>query len=372
MLRLFLVCPLLILVASGCSRNSPPDQAPPEVTAVGDTIVEIQPAVVTQPVRHDTDDPAIWINPDDPAQSLIIGTDKDRDGALYVFDLAGNVLEDKVVRGLQRPNNVDVAYGLSLGGQRRDVAVTTERMTHRLRIFTLPDMQPVDGGGLPMFEGEDTAAEHRDLMGIALYRQPRTEEIYAIVGRKNGPTDGTYLWQYHLTDNGAGQVQAQLVRKFGAFSGQKEIEAIAVDHALGYVYYSDEGVGVRKYYADPDADTTQLALFATAGFADDHEGISIYQLDDKRGYILVSDQQANQFHIFPREGTADDPHHHPLLKMVRTATRASDGSDVVSVPLNDTFRHGLFVAMSEDRTFQYYRWEDLAGEELSRADTTTF
>ncbi|XHR95108.1 phytase [Mucilaginibacter sp. UC70_90] len=25
---------------------------------------------------YDTDDPAIWINPADPAQSLIIGTDK--------------------------------------------------------------------------------------------------------------------------------------------------------------------------------------------------------------------------------------------------------------------------------------------------------
>ena len=47
---------------------------------------------------HDTDDPAIWINPADPAKSLIIGTDKDDDGAYYVYDLDGKIIEEKTVR----------------------------------------------------------------------------------------------------------------------------------------------------------------------------------------------------------------------------------------------------------------------------------
>ena len=37
---------------------------------------------------------------------------------------------------------------------------------------------------------------------------------------------------------------------------------------------------------------------------------------------------------------------------------------MVSIPLNNTFKHGLFVVMSDDKTFHYYRWEDIAGEEL--------
>ncbi|MFY7786627.1 MAG: phytase, partial [Thermoflexibacteraceae bacterium] len=78
-------------------------------------------------------------------------------------------------------------------------------------------------------------------MGISLYKN-KAGKIYAIVGRKSGPTDGSYLWQYLLEDNGAGQVKATLVRKFGVYSGKKEIESIAVDDELGYVYYSDEGV----------------------------------------------------------------------------------------------------------------------------------
>lgn len=258
--------------------------------------------------------------------------------------------------GLQRPNNVDIAYGLTLNGRKTDIAVTTERYTHKLRIFSLPDMKPIDNGGLPMFEGQ-TGEGERDLMGIALYTDPKGN-IYAITGRKTGPKDGTYLWQYLLSDSGKGFVEAKLVRKFGNYSGKKEIESIAVDNENGYVYYSDEQFGVRKYYADPAKGNQELGVFAQTGFTEDHEGISIYKTKTKKGYILVSDQGANKFHIFSREGK------NKLLKIVKVQANKSDGSDMVSIPLNATFRHGLFVVMSDDKTFHYYRWEDIAGEEL--------
>ena len=52
-------------------------------------------------MKHDSDDPAIWLYPTDPSKSLIIGTDKDEDGALYVFDLNGTIIEEKTVRNLK-------------------------------------------------------------------------------------------------------------------------------------------------------------------------------------------------------------------------------------------------------------------------------
>lgn len=324
-----------------------------------DTDVVIKPVFVTDSVAHDTDDPAVWINPADPAKSLIIGTDKEQDGGLYVFDLQGKIQPDKVVKGLKRPDNVDVEYGLVLNGKPVDIAVTTERYTHKLRIYALPGMTPVDGGGLDMFVGE-TGVDYRDLMGIALYKN-KAGQLYAMVGRKSGPTDGSYIWQYALADDGHGQVKATLVRKFGNYSGKKEIEAIAVDDEQGFVYYSDEGVGVRQYYADPDKGNDELALFATEGFTQDHEGISIYRKDAETGYILVSDQGANRFHIFTREGTAGNPYQHKLVKVVTVSAQQSDGSETISVPLNKTFRHGLFIAMSDDRTFHLYRLEDILG-----------
>jgi len=174
--------------------------------------------------------------------------------------------------------------------------------------------------------------------------------------------DGSYLWQYLLEGTEDGTVQATLVRKFGLFSGIKEIEAIAVEHELGYVYYSDETVGVRKYYADPDKGNEELALFGTTGFTRDNEGISIFDNGEGKGFILVSDQQANQFQVFQREGTSENPHQHNLLKVIKVSTNESDGSEISNVAFNATFKNGIFVAMSDNRTFQYYSIEDILGE----------
>lgn len=323
-------------------------------------VARVNPVIITDSVKHNSDDPAIWINKNDLSKSLIIGTDKGRDGedgALYVFTLDGKEIKEKTVKGLKRPNNVDVAYNLKLNNSYTDIAVCTERNTNSIRVFALPEMKPIDNGGIPVFEGDSL----RLPMGIALYTDINGD-IYAIVSRKKGPLDN-YLWQYKITDIGNGVVGGHLVRKFGKFSGKKEIEAIAVDNELGYVYYSDEGVGIRKYYANPNSPDCELAVFASKEFKSDIEGISIYKKKNGKGYILVSDQQANQFHIFLREGKRNNPHEHPLVKTIQTATLESDGSDVTSITLPN-FPNGIFVAMSNPKVFQYYRWTDIAGKDL--------
>lgn len=340
---------LLLIAFSSCERPAPVAEN------------ALKPKIVTEPAAHDTDDPAIWVNEDDPAASLIIGTDKDEDGALLVYNLEGKIIEEKSVRGLKRPNNVDIRE-IEVGENEFSIAVTTERFTNKLRIFSLPDMKPVDNGGIEVFVGET----ERDPMGVALYKRESDDAVFAIVGRKTGPS-GTYLWQYRLEDDGTGNIKATKVREFGQYSGKKEIEAIAVDDELGYVYYSDEQVGVRKYYADPEMGNDELALFATTGFAGDHEGISIYKIDTNVGYILVSDQQANKFHIYTREGTKENPHEHKEVKVIDVSTVESDGSEVTNASLGDLFPRGMFVAMSTDKTFQLYDWADIAGNDLKIA-----
>lgn len=344
---------LLPLAATAATAANPASAVDPD--AKNPPVV---PRIVTNAVKHDTDDPAIWVNRKNPAESLIVGTDKNADGALVVFGLDGKIQWEKSVRGLLRPNNVDIAYDVPLGGAKVDIAVTTERYAKRLRIFRLPEMAAIDGGGIPVFEGE--AARH--CMGIALYTRPRDGALFAIVSRSDvdAPREG-YLAQYRLADDGTGSLRGTKARNFGHWSGRKEIEAIAVDNELGWVYYSDEQFGVRKYHADPDAAEAgrELAVFGTTGFADDHEGISIYKQSAGAGYVLVSNQAAGTFRIFPREGIAGRPHEHPLLKSVRLSTLESDGSEVTNVPLPG-FPGGLFVAMSTDRTFHFYAWDDLA------------
>ncbi len=348
------------IVMAGCrsmNRDSRHD------VVVYDSLTVVQPAVVTELTLNDTDDPAIWVNPDDPGKSLILGTDKgDTTGGVFVFTLDGKIDSSRSVFNLKRPNNIDIEYGFRLGETKTDIAVFTERGRNMIRVYSLPGMNELDNGGIEVFETDSL----REPMGIALYKDPKTAAIYAIVSRKFG-ADGSYLWQYLLTSPDGKTVSGTKVREFGHFRGGKEIESIAVDDELGYVYYSDELFGIHQYYASPDRGNAELSTFGTTGFTGDQEGISIYKTSATDGYILVSDQLSNRFRIFSREGTPENPFEHRLLKIVNVAARESDGSEVIEVPLNGAFNHGLFAVMSTDRTFHFYRWEDIAGKDLTVA-----
>ena len=202
-------------------------------------------------------------------------------------------------------------------------------------------------------------------MGISLYRRPKDGAVFAIVSPKSGPVDG-YLWQYRLSDDGAGRVRAERVRRFGRFSGKSEIEAVAVDDALGYVYYADEGDGIHKYHADPDNPDAarELAHFGRSGFRADREGIGIYARGDGTGYVICTDQLdgSSNYHIFRREGAPGNPHDHSeLMKVVAGGADQTDGIEVTSAALGPDFPNGMMVAMnSGPRNFLVFRWEALA------------
>ena len=198
-------------------------------------------------------------------------------GAVVVFGLDGKIRQ--TVAGLDRPNNVDVEYGLALGGQPVDIAVATERLKSQLRVFRIAP----DGSGI----SDVTSPQHtrirrprrragRSHGHLALPASPRRRHLRDRRSEER-PAEG-YLGQYRLEDDGRGRVKATFVRYFGRFSGTARSKPSPVDDALGYVYYADEGNGIHKYHADPDhrdaAD--ELAHFGRTGFNADREGIAIY------------------------------------------------------------------------------------------------
>jgi len=315
----------------------------------------VNPVIITEKTPNDTDDPAIWYNSVNPEKSLILGTDKgDSTGGIFVFNLEGKLDTTLSITNLERPNNIDIEYGFQFQGKTIDIAAFTERGKDMIRVISLPDCKFIDGGGIPVFEDDSL----RSPMGISLYKD-KNSKVFAFVGRKDGPVEG-YIYQYQLMANDSA-VSGVKVRALGQFSKKKEIEAIVVDDELGYVYYSDENMGVRKYYADAGKGNEELALFATSGIKEDHEGLSIYQEKGGKGYIILSDQQANKFHLFTRQGTKSNPHSHRLVRILASQTDESDGSDILNMPLNATFPKGIFVAMSTDKTFQFYKAEDIVG-----------
>lgn len=305
---------------------------------------EIIADVVTENTLHDTDDPAIWVNPKDASKSIVFGTDKNTDGAIYAFDLDGKVLENKTIRHLKRPNNIDLEYGFQLNDTTKvDVIAFTERERQKLRLYSVPNMKPLDNGGFPVFE--DAKLPKANLpMGIALYKSPETKSIYAIVGRKNGPKKG-YLHQYLLTSDSLG-VHAKFVRAFGEFSGKKEIEAIAVDDEAGIIYYSDEMHCIRKYYAEPNNGDEEIYCFGGEYFKEDIEGIAIAKYQGK-SFLIVSNQQAHTFNIFDLKTNA-------FIKEVDLGTIETDGCEVTTVSLGNKFPNGLFVSMNDEKNFFFH------------------
>ncbi len=318
---------------------------------------EVRPVVRTEPLPDDADDPAIWIHPRNPRLSLILGTNKARAprGAIGVYDLNGRMLQ--LIRNIDQPNNIDVVHGFAMGRERIDIAVATERYASRLRIFRIDPARRrlidiTDPDGAKVFAGE--SGERAMPMGIALYHAGRGE-VHAIVSRKSGPRQG-YLHQYRLVPTRNGKVGVQLVRAFGAFSGEGEIEAIGVDSELGYVYYADENVGIRKYHANPAMPERELALFAT-DYEGDQEGIAIYAPKHGEGYLLCTEQIENgsKLHIYPRFGRQSQP-----IATINTGADETDGLDASAHNFGAPLEAGMVVAMnSKDRNFWIYRWADI-------------
>ena len=313
--------------------------------ACGEKLPEIKPDIITEFTLHDTDDPAIWVNKKNTEESIVFGTDKETDGAIYAFNLDGKIIEDKTLRGMKRPNNVDVEYNVRLNDSvTTDILMFTEREREQIRLFSVPDMKPLDQGGFKVFQ-DKRENEWNFPMGISIYKSPKTDKTYAIVGRKNGPKTN-YLQQFELVSAGD-HIEFKLVREFGNFSAQKEIEAIAVDEELGYIYYSDEMVCVRKYNAEPDANNEELSCFGGEYFNRDIEGIAIAKYENEEGYIIVSNQQEGTFNFFDRKTNE-------FLYAKNLGTVETDGCEVYTGYLSEKFPNGLFVAMNDNKNFYFY------------------
>lgn len=318
------------------------------------TLKRIHPDIITEKTANDSDDPAIWVNKKDPSKSIVFGTDKDTNGAIYAFDLEGKIIQNKTIKGIKRPNNVDLSYDFQLNDSTKvDIIAFTERENQQIRLFAVPELKPLDNGGFKVFE-DASQENYKYPMGIALYNSPTSNKTYAIVSRKEGPKSG-YLYQYELVSDSIG-ITSKLVRKFGNFSGKKEIEAIAVDNELGFIYYSDEQHCIRKYHAEPQKGNEEVACFAQDKFKSDIEGIAIAKTGKKSGYIIVSDQQRGTFNIFDRETNK-------FIKAVNLTTLETDGCDVTTISLNSKFPSGLFVAMNDEKNFFFYDFNKLLNQQ---------
>ncbi len=332
--------PLLLLLA--CAR------------AADDPAI-VRSTVETDPVPHDgdaADDPAIWVHPDDPSRSTVIGTDKR--GGLGVYSLDGRQIQYLADGDL---NNVDVRYNFPLGGRKVALVTAGNQTGDTIACYRV---DPATG------KLHDVAARPirtgLRVYGSCMYRSARTGKTYAIVNSYSGE-----IQQWELFDDGRGRVDARKVRELRVASTP---EGCVADDELGHLYVGEERAGIWKFGAEPDADParTRVDSTGTGGhLTADVEGLAIYHAPRGTGYLLASSQGNDSFVVYRREGKNEYLMTFKIGASVAVdGVTDCDGIDVTNVSLGPAFPKGLFVAQdgTNDRGNQNFKlvpWEAIAG-----------
>jgi 3-phytase len=324
---------------------------------------EIQAVIETEPVitGDGPDDPAIWLHPSDPAQSTIITTDKgfgsETGGGLRVYDLDGQEIQS--LKGT-RPNNVDLRYNFRLNGESVTLVTAGNRLDNTIMIYTInPDTRQLENAAT-----RSIPVDLPEAYGSCMYLSPISGKYYIfITTKKKGKVN-----QFELFDNGHGLVDARLVRSFEVGS---VAEGCVADDILDHLYIGEEGVGIWKYGAEPDASDSRTLVDKARWYGrliEDVEGLTLYYATENTGYLIASSQGSSRFVVYDRQGD------NPYIGTFRVATgensdevSGTDGIDVTNVPLNENFPAGLFVAQDHKNTdvkgsqnFKLVSWQDIA------------
>ncbi|MBB2902989.1 3-phytase [Kineococcus radiotolerans] len=310
----------------------------------------------------DADDPALWVSPTAPADSVLLGTLKN--GGLDVYGLDGSRLQhldvaptpDGAEEG-SRYNNVDVVRGARLGGRVVDLAVVSDRGRDRLRLFeidprgaaagaeVLRDVTAADAA--PVFNTTETAVdEQRNAYGLAAGLAP-DGGVQVLTTRRN-TTEFAVLELVPAADGTVGYRQASRQALPAAFTlpggstwapceepGEgPQAEGVVHDAVGGAWFVAQEDVGIWRITVDGDRAASRQLVDTVRGFgvpatydedtetcrvtgADpgvsgthlsaDVEGLTLLRGGDGAGYLLASSQGDSTFAAYALEPGPDAP-----------------------------------------------------------------
>lgn len=294
------------------------------------------------------DDPAIWIHPQRPAQSRVLGTNKKQ--GLLAYDLDGKLLQELAVGRL---NNVDVRPNFKLGQQTVDLAVASNRDHNSLSLFS------IDRQSGELREAGEVPTPLKEIYGICLF-QPASGELYAIANGK----DGTFL-QYRLSAP-AGRVQGELVRQFKVDS---QPEGCVADDQRQRLFIGEEDVGVWAVDARADQPATLTSVIKVgAQLHADVEGLALYQ-SGARDYLVISSQGNDSYLVVDAEPPFAA---HGAFRVGLNAEAGIDGAsetdglEVTAVNLGGPWSQGMLVVQDgrkrmpeQTQNFKFVPWRDV-------------
>ncbi|MDR8363282.1 phytase [Pseudomonas sp. JL3] len=294
------------------------------------------------------DDPAIWIHPQQPALSRVLGTNKKQ--GLMAYDLQGKLLQELPVGRL---NNVDIRPNFKLGQQTVDLAVASNRDHNSLSLFS------IDRTSGELRETGEIPTPLKDIYGICLF-QPASGEIYAIANGK----DGTFL-QYRLSAPD-GSVQGELVRQFKVDS---QPEGCVADDQRQRLFLGEEDVGVWAVDARTDQPATLSSVIKVgAQLQADVEGLALYQ-SATQDYLVISSQGNDSYVVLDAEPPfASRGAFRVGLNAAAGIDGASetDGLEVTSANLGGPWSHGMLVVQDgrkrmpeQTQNFKFVPWAEV-------------
>jgi 3-phytase len=322
-----------------------------ERTSTNTFISNVAPTAETDPVTNKgdaADDPAIWINSQQPENSRILGTNKKR--GLYVYDLTGKQLQELLV---DRVNNVDVRQGFTLKNIPADIAAASQRDRSSIALFHI---EPETG--VVTFTNEISTGLD-DVYGLCMYRG-KENRVYVFINDE----DGRYE-QWEIADSQDGW-QGNMVR---SFSVESQPEGCATDEQQHRLFVGEENKAVWTLGAEP-SDDINMELMAPISdiLTADIEGMEVYQTND-RSILVVSSQGNDSFVLFD----AQPPFNYlgrfrvglnELLGI--DGASETDGLTVTSANLGPLYPKGLLVVQDgrnllpmENQNYKMVSWEEI-------------
>lgn len=321
--------------------------------AVSRNLPIVEPRAQTEPVarRGDAaDDPAIWIHPLDPTQSLILGTNKKQ--GLLSYDLAGKTRQ---LLEVGRVNNVDVRQRVQLAGRALpvDLAVATQRDDNALAVFE------IDANGT-LRDVARIATDLDDIYGTCLY-QPASGGLEVIANDK----DGRFV-QYRIDWRDNAYVGV-VVRRFSVAS---QPEGCVADDRAGRLFIGEEDHGIWTLTADASAVAApQLVLPVGPRLVADVEGLALYH-GARASYLIASSQGDNSFVVLD----AQPPFAYRGAFRIGINAAAgidgvseTDGLEVTALDLGGAYGEGMLVVQDgfnrlpdAPQNFKLVAWKDIA------------
>jgi 3-phytase len=380
------------------------------------------------------DDPAIWVHPGDSKRSIVIVTAKE--GGLRVYDLAGSELQSLAATPAPRAdgiagryNNVDIAYGVTLGGAKVDVAVVSDRFNDQLRFFVIDSagsraatpLREVTAPEQEFLFNPDRAAvdDEHTAYGVAVW-QPGDGSTYATITQEGTTTIATArIVEDHGTLGYTDVEHLVMPSSFPLPDGTTwtpceepgvgpQLEGSAVDQRSNVLYVAQEDVGmwhvplplgsgepvlvdrvadfgVQDRF-DPDSEDCVPVDPDAAGFGGpnlvaDAEGVDVYYGPGRTGYVIVSSQGDDRFAVYATEGQNRSLGTFRVTGVGVDDINGSDGLAVTNRAVGK-YRRGLLVSHDEPESgpgvdpdrdptnFSYVSWGAVADALHLKVSTT--